>query len=78
MPSSDMLLGHHLLFLKNGDKVLQKVQVEREGYDPFWKEVVFVKIRKGVYWQDINNDGKLEFAILKHDFKVNVEYFLNH
>ena len=67
LPNSNVLLGHHLLFLKDGDKVLQKMQVEKEGYDPFWREVVFVKIRKGVYWQDLNDDGKLEFAILKTD-----------
>ena len=67
MPSGDMLLGHHLLFLKDGDKVLQKIQVEKESYDPFWREVVFVKIREDVYWQDLNDDGKLEFAVLKTD-----------
>ena len=43
------------------------MQVEKEGYDPFWREVVFVKIRKDVYWQDLNNDGYPEFAILKTD-----------
>ncbi len=63
----DMLLGHHLLILKSGNKVLKKIQVEKEGYDPFWREVVFVKIRKGVYWQDLNNDGYPEFAVLKTD-----------
>ena len=62
-PRVDILLGHHLLLLKDGDKVLHKIQVEKED-DPFWKEVVFVKIRKGVYWQDLNNDGHPEFAIL--------------
>ncbi len=67
LPSGDLLLGHHLLILKAGDKILQKVQVEKEGYDPFWREVVFVKIRKGVYWQDLNNDGYPEFAMLKTD-----------
>ena len=59
--------GHHLLLLKTRNKVLQEMQVEKEGYDPFWKEVLFVKIRKGVYWQDLNNDGSPEFAILKTD-----------
>ena len=59
--------GHHLLFLKAGDKVLQKIQVEKEGYDPFWKKVLFVKIRKGIYWQDLNNDGYPEFSVLKTD-----------
>ena len=63
LPRVDILLGHHLLLLKDGDKVLQKVQVEKED-DPFWKEVVFVKIRKDAYWQDLNNDGYPEFAIL--------------
>ena len=67
LPSGDLLLGHHLLLLKAGDKILQKMQVEKEGYDPFWREVVFVKIRKGVYWQDLNNDGYPEFAMLKTD-----------
>ena len=64
---SRLPIGHHLLILKSGDKVLQEMKVENEGYDPFWKEVVFVKIRKGVYWQDINNDGYPEFAVLKTD-----------
>lgn len=63
-PEVDILLGHHLLLLKDGDKVLQKIQVEKEGYDPFWKEVVFVKIREDAYWQDLNDDGYPEFAIL--------------
>ena len=63
LPSGDLLLGHHLLILKSGDKVLQEMKVEKED-DPFWKEVVFVKIREGVYWQDIDGDGYLEFAIL--------------
>ena len=63
----DMLLGHHLLILKSGSKILQEMKVENEGYDPFWKEVRFVKIRKGVYWQDLNNDGHPEFAVLKTD-----------
>ena len=62
-----ILLGHHLLLLKASDKTLQKMQVEKEGYDPFWKEVLFVKIRKDVYWQDLNNDGYPEFAVLKTD-----------
>ena len=64
---SRLPIGHHLLILKSSDKVLQEMKVENEGYDPFWKEVVFVKIRKGVYWQDINNDGYPEFAVLKTD-----------
>ena len=64
---ANILLGHHLLLLKSGDKVLQKIQVEKEGYDPFWKEVLFVKIRKGIYWQDLNNDGYPEFSVLKTD-----------
>ena len=46
------------------------MKVEKEGYDPFWKEVVFVKIREGVYWQDLNNDGHLEFAVLPKDSGV--------
>ena len=64
---SNLLLGHHLLILKSGNKILKKIQVENEGYDPFWREVRFVKIRKGVYWQDLNNDGYPEFAVLKTD-----------
>ena len=43
------------------------MKVENEGYDPFWKNVRFVKIRKGVYWQDLNQDGYPEFAVLKTD-----------
>ena len=45
LPTGDILLGHHLLLLKSGDKILQKVKVEKED-DPFWRHVVFVKIRK--------------------------------
>ena len=60
-------IGHHLLILKSGNKVLKKIQIEKEGYDPFWYEVAFVKIRKGVYWSDINNDSHLEFAVLRKD-----------
>ncbi len=60
-------IGHHLLILRSGNKVLQEMKVENEGYDPFWKEVVFVKIRKGIYWKDLNNDGYPEFAVLKTD-----------
>ena len=59
-------IGHHLLILKSGDEVLQEIKVETEE-DIFWKEVLFVKIREGVYWKDLNNDGYLEFAILKTD-----------
>lgn len=59
-------IGHHLLILKSGDETLQEVKVETED-DIFWKEVLFVKIREGVYWKDLNNDGYLEFAILKTD-----------
>ncbi len=66
VPGANILLGHHLLILKSEDKVLQKIKVETE-HDPFWYEVVFVKIRKNVYWHDLNNDGYLEFAILPRD-----------
>ena len=62
----EMPAGHHLLLLKEGDKILQEIKVETE-YDPFWYEVVFVKIRKNVYWQDLNNDGHPEFAVLPRD-----------
>ena len=58
--------GYYLVLLKSGDKVLQELRVGEEG-DPFWREVVFVKIRKGVYWQDLNNDGYVEFAVLRTD-----------
>ena len=66
LPTGDLLLGHHLLILKSGDKILQEVKVEKED-DPFWRDVVFVKIRENVYWQDLNNDGYPEFAILPTD-----------
>ena len=63
LPTGDILLGHHLLLLKASDKILQEIKIEKED-DPFWRHVVFVKIRKDAYWQDINNDGYPEFAIL--------------
>ena len=66
LPSGDMLLGHHLLLLKAGDKVLKEMKVEKKD-DPFWRDVVFIKIRKNVYWQDLNSDGFPEFAILPTD-----------
>ena len=65
----DLLLGHHLLVLKSGDEILQEMKVEKED-DPFWKEVVFVKIREGVYWQDLDGDGYLEFAILSTEMGI--------
>ena len=64
---SRLPIGHHLLTLKSSNKVLQEIKVENEGYDPFWREVRFVKIRRGVYWQDLNNDGHPEFAVIKTD-----------
>ena len=63
---ANILLGHHLLLLKSGNNVLQEMKVEEDD-DPFWHEVVFVKIRKNVYWQDLNNDGYSEFAVLPRD-----------
>ena len=59
-------MGYHLLILKSGDRILQEMKVEKEN-DIFWYEVVFVKIRKHVYWQDLNNDGYSEFAVLPRD-----------
>ena len=65
-PENNARIGHHLLNLKSGNKILQKMKIEKET-DPFWSEVVFVKIREGVYWKDLNSDGYVEFAILPKD-----------
>ena len=62
----NLQIGHHLLILKSDDKILQQIKVEKET-DIFWYEVAFVKIRKGVYWADLNNDGYVEFAVLPRD-----------
>ena len=64
--SARIPIGHHLLLLKFGNNILQEMKVEKED-DPFWHEVVFVKIRKNIYWQDLNNDGYPEFAVLSRD-----------
>ena len=44
-PRVDILLGHHLLLLKDGDKVLQKMQVEKKMI-PFGKKSFLLKLEK--------------------------------
>ena len=45
LPSTDILLGHHLLILKSGNKILQEIKVEKED-DPFWKKVLLLRLEK--------------------------------
>ena len=65
--------GYHLIVLKDGKKTLQEIKVESEE-DLFWYEVKFVKIREGVYWSDLDNDGYLEFAVVARDIGSAIYY----
>ncbi|MGB0452658.1 MAG: hypothetical protein ACPGJV_03015 [Bacteriovoracaceae bacterium] len=50
-----------LLRYKDG-KVVEKIKLRKDG-DAYWTMVPFVRVRKQKYFEDLDGDGSLEFAV---------------
>ena len=62
IPDSEEAPGFHFLLHQVDGHAVEQIKVERDD-DPFWSEVVFVKVREDKYWSDLDGDGYDEFAI---------------